>query len=185
MRLAPVPAFTVVSSDLAEGGSVGLAQLSNLLGAGSGGDSSPQLAWSGFPRATKSFAVTAFDADAPTPSGFWHWAVSDIPAHVTSLPTGSGASGGERLPRGAVQLRNDLSLESFVGFAPDIGSGDHRVVFAVHALSVKRTGVDATSTAALLHLRMNNHTLARAVLTATVAIGTTGRFGDGFSAARS
>jgi Raf kinase inhibitor-like YbhB/YbcL family protein len=179
-KLSSVPPFQVISEDLIPGKGVPLAQMSGMLGAGSGLDRSPQLSWTGFPRHTRSFSVTIFDADAPTPSGFWHWAVADIPAQVTSIAAGAGDSSGRDLPTPAIHLRNDLSMNEFVGFAPDIGSGDHRIYVVVHALDVKKIGVDRSSTPALLQMRMNNHTVARAVLLTTVAIGLTNSQGAGY-----
>ena len=87
--LPALPGFVLTSSDFADSGSLKTAQVSGIMGAG-GADLSPQLSWSGFPEETRSFAVTVFDPDAPTASGFWHWAVANLPATVTDLPTGAG-----------------------------------------------------------------------------------------------
>ena len=111
-HLPELPTFELTSTDISDGGELPNAQLSGIFGAG-GEDVSPQLSWSGFPTETKSFVVTCYDPEAPTASGFWHWAVVDIPASVTSLPTGVGDESGANLPAGAFQLRNDAGLRRY------------------------------------------------------------------------
>src|SRR4029453_1895220 len=106
-RLPEVPSFTVTSTTTQDGRPLAAAQLSGLFGMPGGQDASPQLTWSGAPAGTKSYAVTVYDPDAPTGSGFWHWAVADIPAGTTSLPQGAGDDTGSGLPAPARQLPND------------------------------------------------------------------------------
>lgn len=115
-HIGKVPAFSVTSTDVQDGGVLPLAQASGIFGAG-GSDTAPELRWSGFPAATKSFAVTMYDPAAPTGSGFWHWAVADIPAEVTELPAGASDES-YRLPGGAWQLANDAGLRRYLGAAP-------------------------------------------------------------------
>jgi len=164
--LPPVPFFTVTSTDIVDGETLSLPHVSGVFGAG-GEDISPQLAWSGFPEQTKSFAITCYDPDAPTGSGFWHWAVADIPASVTELPTGAGSPDSTDLPAGAVTLRGDAGAARYIGAAPPAGHGPHRYVFAVHAVDVDTLGLDADTTPALLGFNLFTHTLARAIIVAT------------------
>ncbi|MCP5065434.1 MAG: YbhB/YbcL family Raf kinase inhibitor-like protein [bacterium] len=163
--LPEVTSFTVTSADLAEGQTLAMPQVSGVFGAG-GEDISPQLQWSGFPAETKSFVVTCFDPDAPTGSGFWHWAVFNIPGTVTELATGAGARGAANLPGGAGQLNNDAGFDGYVGAAPPPGHGPHRYLFAVHALGVESLALDASATPAICGFNMFGNTLARAVVTA-------------------
>jgi Raf kinase inhibitor-like YbhB/YbcL family protein len=164
--MADTATFALTSTDIAEGEALPDAQRSKIFGAG-GADTSPQLSWEGAPAGTASFAITVHDPDAPTGSGFWHWAVADLPADCTSLPTGAGDEASSTLPPGAYQLRNDASLARFLGAAPPPGHGKHRYIFTVHALDVAEIGVGPDATPALLRFTMwSGHTLGTASLTA-------------------
>jgi Raf kinase inhibitor-like YbhB/YbcL family protein len=166
-RLPEVPSFTVTSTTVKDGDVLPAAQMSGLFGVPGGQDASPQLSWSGAPEGTKSYAVTMYDPDAPTGSGFWHWAVADIPASVTSLPEGAGDESGSGLPEGAYQLPTDGGVARFIGAAPPAGHGAHRYFVTVHALDVEKIGVPATATPAYLGFNFLGHILGRATLVAT------------------
>jgi Raf kinase inhibitor-like YbhB/YbcL family protein len=163
--LPQVPAFELTSESITHNAPLDSAQVSGIMGAG-GRDESPQLTWSGFPEGTKSFAVTVYDPDAPTASGFWHWAVADLPATTTSLPAGAGTDG-RPLPEGAVQLRNDAGFAGFVGAAPPEGHGPHHYHVVVHAVDVESLGIPADATPAYLGFNLFSHTLGRARLIGT------------------
>jgi hypothetical protein len=171
--LPTVPAFAVTSTDVADGQELPAAQryswpwLGQMPGAK---DLSPQLSWSGAPAGTKSYTVTMYDPDAPSGSGFWHWAVADIPASVTQLPSGAGSGPGQGLPAGAFHIPNDARLARFTGGGPTPGSGRHRYLIVVQAVDTEKVaaiGVQADSTPAWLGASINagGHLLGRAVIT--------------------
>jgi len=159
--LPPVAEFTLASNDVRDGETLPPPQRSGIFGAG-GEDISPQLSWSGFPAGTQSFVVTMYDPDAPTVSGFWHWAVVNIPADVTELPTGAGDDTGSGLPPGATQLTTDGGVARYLGAAPPAGHGPHRYFIAVHAIDVPRLELPANASPALLSFNLFGHTLGRA-----------------------
>ena len=164
--LPPVPPLTLTSDDIEDGNALPNPHVADIMGC-TGENQSPQLRWSGAPAETQSFAVTCFDPDAPTGSGFWHWVLFDIPGTVTELPRGAGSGAMVGLPSGAVHARNDMGALGYVGAAPPPGHGDHRYVFAVHALGVPTLGLDASATAAYVGFNLTFNTLARGTIITT------------------
>ncbi|MGW4645106.1 YbhB/YbcL family Raf kinase inhibitor-like protein [Kitasatospora sp. NPDC004289] len=159
--LPPVPSFELTSEDLTEGGTMPDAQVH------AAGNTSPQLAWSGAPEGTLSYAVTCYDPDAPTASGWWHWLAVNLPAATTGLPAGAGASDGT-LPGGAFHVRNDFPGHRYDGAAPPPGPA-HRYVFAVHALDVAELDLTPDTPAAVVGFHLTHHALGRALLTVEYA----------------
>jgi Raf kinase inhibitor-like YbhB/YbcL family protein len=154
--------FTLTSTDVADGEPLSDDH------AFAGGNTSPQLSWSGFPAETKAFVVTCYDPDAPIVSGFYHWNLVNLPATVTELPTGAGTA--ERLDNGAFHVRNDFGAKAFGGAAPPPGDQIHRYYFVVHAIDVEALDVDSDATPAVVGFNLAFHTLARAILTPTYQI---------------
>jgi Raf kinase inhibitor-like YbhB/YbcL family protein len=159
--LPPVPSFDLESSLVANSETMAIAQRGGTFG-GDGQDSSPDLGWSGFPDETQSFIVTMYDPDAPTPSGFWHWAVINIPASVTWLPAGAG-EGDQTLPEGSTHLANDAGLRRYIGPEPPPGD-PHRYFIVVSALDLPDAGVPAAATPALALFQTLANVVARAML---------------------
>ncbi|MGV8850937.1 MAG: YbhB/YbcL family Raf kinase inhibitor-like protein [Rhodoglobus sp.] len=162
-NLPDVPSFELESPDFTAGDTLPQWARSAIANAG-GEDRSPTLHWHGFPSGTKSFALTMFDPDAPTGSGWWHWAVFNIPASVESLPQDAGNPEAKLMPHGAVTLPNELRLQSFQGAAPPAGHGAHRYVFTLSALNVERITLADGSTPAMLAFTIRDHVVARAQL---------------------
>ena len=158
--LPGLPTFELRSDDVAHDQPLPKRHVSGVFGAG-GEDVSPHLAWSGAPEGTQSYAVTVYDPDAPTASGFWHWAAFNIPADVTELPSGASR---ENMPAGAVELKNDGGTIGYIGAAPPPGHGPHHYHVVVHAVDVPRLDVPADATPAFLGFNLFSHTLGRAMI---------------------
>ncbi|SHO56501.1 putative kinase inhibitor [Vibrio quintilis] len=123
---------------------------------------SPQLSWDDFPAGTKSFAITVYDPDAPTESGWWHWSAIDIPANIHQLKRGQSISSA-----GGKEIRNDFGTTAFGGACPPVGHGMHRYQFTIWALPYKNMPVPDTASAALVGYMLNQDALAKSRITAT------------------
>ncbi|MGA7749671.1 MAG: YbhB/YbcL family Raf kinase inhibitor-like protein [Gallionella sp.] len=132
----------------------------------SGENRSPALKWSGAPKDTKSFAVTVYDPDAPTGSGWWHWVVINIPADVTELAANAGALNSTTLPKGAVQGRTDFGVAAWGGTCPPQGDKPHHYIFTVYALKTDKLDVPADATAVLTGYMIHGNALGKASFTA-------------------
>ncbi|MEU6231509.1 YbhB/YbcL family Raf kinase inhibitor-like protein [Kitasatospora sp. NPDC047058] len=161
--LPQVPSFELTSEDFTDGG--GLAE--EFIHAG--GNLSPQLAWAGLPEGTRSIAVTCFDPDAPTGSGWWHWLALNLPAGTTGLARGAGSSDADLPGERSFHGPNDFPGNKYDGAAPPPGA-PHRYAFAVHALDVAELDVAADTPAAQIGFHVTFHTLARAVITAEYGV---------------
>jgi Raf kinase inhibitor-like YbhB/YbcL family protein len=157
--------FTLSSSDVHKGQRLPAAQVGNMMGC-TGGNTSPALQWHGAPARTKSYAVTAYDPDAPTGSGWWHWVVYNIPANVTMLAAGAGDPAKNLLPAGAVQGNTDMGAPGFVGACPPKGDRDHHYIFTVYALDTDKMDIPSGATAAYVGFNIHSHVLGKATLTA-------------------
>ena len=156
------PSFELTSNDFTDGQPLDKRHAHDSVG---GENVSPHLRWSGFPAETKSFAVTCFDPDAPTGSGFWDLVAVNLPASVTELDRGV-----DPLPGGGFTVRNDYGDTGYGGAAPPPGDRPHRYVFAVHALDVDRLEVGADATPAYVGFNLAFHTLARATIRPTYQV---------------
>lgn len=128
--------FTLSSSDIGHGEFMTKSQVYQGFGC-SGSNTSPQLSWSGAPKGTQAYAVMAYDPDAPTGSGWWHWQIVNIPLSVTSLNAGAGDVSQKGAPAGSRQISNDFGVKGFGGACPPEGHGAHRYQFTVYALAKK------------------------------------------------
>jgi Raf kinase inhibitor-like YbhB/YbcL family protein len=162
---AKTEGFTLSSPEIASNAMIPQSFEFNGFGC-TGKNQSPALKWSGAPKGTRSYAVTVYDPDAPTGSGWWHWMVIDIPADVTELAPDAGAVDSAKLPKGAVQVRIDYGVKGGGGPCPPPGDKPHRYVFTVHALKTEKLGIPADATAALGGFMINANALGQASFTA-------------------
>ena len=155
--------MALTSPDMTGGGTLPADQVLNGFGC-VGANLSPALAWSGAPEGTKSFVLTAYDPDAPTGSGWWHWTVANIPAGVTSLAKGASPAA---IPAGAVEGRTDFGTSGFGGACPPEGAAPHRYVFTIFAIPEAALALDASSSGAMVGFYANAMAVDRADLTGT------------------
>lgn len=161
----PAAAFELSSPDMIEGGNLADRQVLSGFGC-AGANVSPALAWTNPPAGTKSYALTVYDPDAPTGSGWWHWVVINLPAGTTTLPAGAGGGEGNGLPPGAVQSRTDFGQPGYGGACPPAGDAPHRYVFTVHALDAAHLDLPTEASAAMVGFVLGRHRLGQATLTA-------------------
>jgi len=155
--------FKVTSADFKNGGTLPMAQVFNSFGC-SGGNQSPALQWSGAPAGTKSFAVTIYDPDAPTGSGWWHWIVFNIPATVTSLSVNAGAANSPALPPAAIEGRSDFGVSHYGGPCPPVGDRPHHYQVTVYALKLDKLPLDSGASGAMVGYYLHFNTIAKARL---------------------
>jgi len=149
--------LTLSSPDIADGTALAAAQLFNAFGC-TGSNVSPALTWRNAPAGTKSFALLAYDPDAPTGSGWWHWVVYNIPANARSLPADAGDSSKKLTPGATVQGRTDYGTAGYGGPCPPPGN-PHRYIFRLYALKVAMLNLPAEPTAALVGFNVNANAL--------------------------
>ncbi|MEO8908909.1 MAG: YbhB/YbcL family Raf kinase inhibitor-like protein [Gemmatimonadaceae bacterium] len=155
--------FRVSAPDLLAKGRIAQSHAYNGMGC-TGQNISPALEWSNPPAGTRSYAVTAYDPDAPTGSGWWHWVMYNIPVSVISLPAGAG--NGRNAPRGSAQGNTDFGSKGYGGPCPPVGDRPHHYHFKVFALKVDKLDVPGNATAAMVGYNLNTNKLATAEITA-------------------
>ncbi len=153
--------FVVTSPQLEPGGKMTNEQVFKGFGC-EGENLSPQLDWSGEPTGTKSFAVTVYDPDAPTGSGWWHWVAFNIPATTHQLAKGVSKTG---MPAGSMESRTDFGAAGYGGACPPAGDTPHRYFFTVWALDTEKIDLDTDASGAMVGFFLNSHQLGKATVT--------------------
>ncbi len=156
--------FILKSPQLRQGKRLNIEQVFSGFGC-TGKNISPALYWKGAPENTKSFAVTVYDPDAPTGSGWWHWIIFNIPADINKLPKNAGNLKLNLAPEGSVQSKTDFGSSGYGGAAPPRGDKPHRYQFTVYALDIKKLPLDANASGALVGFYLNQHVLAKSTIT--------------------
>jgi len=157
--------FRLTSPTVKHKGTIGNEHVFNGFGC-SGNNTSPELRWEGAPKGTKGFAVTVYDPDAPTGSGWWHWVIFNLPADTTSLTAGAGKPEGEQAPQGSIQSMTDFGQPGYGGPCPPPGDNPHRYVFTVYALKVDRIPLQKEASGAMVGYYLNQNKLGKASFTA-------------------
>jgi Raf kinase inhibitor-like YbhB/YbcL family protein len=157
--------FRLTSPTIKNKGTVGNEHVYNGFGC-SGSNTSPELRWERVPKGTKSFAVTVYDPDAPTGSGWWHWVIFNIPRDTTSLPAGAGKPDGGGAPQGSIQSMTDFGQPGYGGPCPPPGDKPHRYVFTVYALKVDQIPLNKEASGAMAGFYLNQNVLGKASFTA-------------------
>jgi Raf kinase inhibitor-like YbhB/YbcL family protein len=165
LSIASAQAFEITSPDVSEGGTMKMEQIANGFGC-TGGGLSPALSWKDVPEGTKSFAISMYDPDAPSGSGFWHWVAFDIPATTTSLAAGAGNPDGKSMPEGTIQSGADANVPGYVGACPPPGAPHHYII-TLKALKVDKLGLDTNASGAMVGFMTNANKLGEATITAT------------------
>jgi Raf kinase inhibitor-like YbhB/YbcL family protein len=153
--------FTLKSKDI--GGQATMKQVFNGFGC-TGDNISPQLWWENAPKDTKSFALTMYDPDAPTGSGWWHWVIFDIPANITELKSGAGDLSKKLAPAGSIQSKTDFGGTGYGGPCPPEGHGFHTYIFTIYALNVDKLGLDENAAAPYVGFNINSHIIEKATI---------------------
>jgi Raf kinase inhibitor-like YbhB/YbcL family protein len=156
--------FKLKSPDLKPSKNLNLEQVFSGFGC-TGKNVSPALKWEGAPKNTKSFAVTVYDPDAPTGSGWWHWIILNIPANITSLSKNAGDPAAGLAPAGSIQCKTDFGTNGYGGACPPAGDKPHRYQFTVYALDVEKLPLDANASGAMAGFNIHQHTQAKSSIT--------------------
>ncbi len=156
--------FSVSSPKFKEGDKMGMDQVFSGFGC-TGKNISPELEWKNAPKETKSFAVTVYDPDAPTGSGWWHWTIFNIPKNTTKLVENAGDPGSGLAPKESTQSMTDFGKPGYGGACPPAGDKPHRYIFTVHALDVEKLPLEQSASGAMVGFNLNQHSIAKAQLT--------------------
>jgi Raf kinase inhibitor-like YbhB/YbcL family protein len=152
--------MSLSSPDIKNKGTIAMEQVFKGFGC-TGENISPALTWKGAPKETKSFALTVYDPDAPTGSGWWHWVVFNIPPNVTSLPKNAGDPKANLAPTGSIQGRTDFGTPGYGGPCPPKGDKPHHYHFTIYALDIDKIDADQNASPAYIGYNIHFHTLAK------------------------